>query len=617
MCISYSFDCVINMADVFSVSKTELDVNVLDHRLYHNFTNFHKLLERLYQLGNVESDSDIPIVIVLGHISSSTSELDQLYNQDKTLLLQFFFKHLNVIIIKDDDLANKLLVKDVNVCVQKIGSLIRERISRVEIWTGTGPHSIEDISVALPELRKEISSIISTMSSVLKESCKHSPVNLRKLKHFHKLIVKEINFFSLLSPNNTKNRFQKLSEIVGYWGFPAHELTNNDLVYCAYLILSYALKHINPVPDELEIPSANELLGIVFMVRDSYNSGNPFHNFRHAVDVLQACFQYVLRLGYLPEFKQFSEGPLEQCDFETLNSLTESESEVDLEGLVNLTPIDTFHKSSSTSLTVASTTTATIELEGSSHTSKSTKVLSSSVSLTPLQTLGLLVAALGHDVGHPGVTNAFLVKYDATPSLIYNEHSVLELFHASVFVNKILAICWPSLLPMKCTEEMTVKNLIISSILATDMAEHFEYIDKLTSLKVASDFSDGISSHKVRLVSSLLIKCADISNVTRPLRVSSQWAVVLKREFDEIFMLEEKINKDSESLSVLYDKVPSKLARLLDVYPTIHKGQLFFINTFAEKLFKNIVEILPELRYTCDIIEENKTYWLNRDKETI
>ena len=30
--------------------------------------------------------------------------------------------------------------------------------------------------------------------------------------------------------------------------------------------------------------------------------------------------------------------------------------------------------------------------------------------LTPLQTLALLVGAIGHDLEHPGVTNAFLVK---------------------------------------------------------------------------------------------------------------------------------------------------------------------------------------------------------------
>ncbi|EDK40658.2 hypothetical protein PGUG_04756 [Meyerozyma guilliermondii ATCC 6260] len=605
------------MADIYSVSQSELDVSLLESRKYTNFTSFTPLLATLFSLGNVERDTNNSIVIVLGESHSRASQLDQLDTSDKVLLLQFFFKHLNVIVISAKDLANESLVREVNVCVRRINDLIRERISRVEIWTGTGPQSIEDISVSLPELHTDICEIVSTMSSVLNESCKHSPVSLKKLKTFHQLIVQEVNFFTLLSPGNTRPQLEQLCNTVGYWAFPAHELSNNDLVYCAYLILSYSLKHINPVPPELQIPSPNELLGIVFMVRDSYNSGNPFHNFRHAVDVLQACFHYVLRLGYLPKFEQFSEEPLKHCDFESLKNLKKTEHGDD--SVVDLTPTDNFHKSSSTttSLTVASTTTATIESKGGTTTSKNTKVLSSSVTLTPLQTLGLLVAALGHDVGHPGVTNAFLVKYDATPSLIYNEHSVLESFHASVFVNKILAVSWPSLLTMKCTEEMTIKNLIISSILATDMAEHFEYIDKLTSLKVASDGCESISSHKVRLVSSLLIKCADISNVTRPLRVSSQWAVVLKREFDEVFMLEEKITKGSKNHSVEYEKVPSDLEKLLEDYPTIHKGQLFFIKTFAEKLFDNIAELLPDLRYTCDIIQENKDYWLHRDKQVI
>lgn len=142
------------------------------------------------------------------------------------------------------------------------------------------------------------------------------------------------------------------------------------------------------------------------------------------------------------------------------------------------------------------------------------------------------------------------------------------------------------------------------------MAEHFEYVDKLKKFKFST--SDPLDN-KVKLISSLLIKCADISNVTRPLRVSSQWALVLSREFSEIETLEKKLANEKVELDVQYEKVPTFVDDVLKVNPDLHKGQLFFIKTFAEGLFNSILDLLPELKYTSDIASENKKFWLERE----
>lgn len=42
----------------------------------------------------------------------------------------------------------------------------------------------------------------------------------------------------------------------------------------------------------------------------------------------------------------------------------------------------------------------------------------------------LCLAALGHDVGHPGLNNAFLVSTNQSVALIYNDNAVLENYHA-------------------------------------------------------------------------------------------------------------------------------------------------------------------------------------------
>ena len=54
-----------------------------------------------------------------------------------------------------------------------------------------------------------------------------------------------------------------------------------------------------------------------------------------------------------------------------------------------------------------------------------------SAPLTPVETLCLLVSALGHDIDHPGTNNAHQVSTGAALALRYNDISVLENHHAA------------------------------------------------------------------------------------------------------------------------------------------------------------------------------------------
>lgn len=138
--------------------------------------------------------------------------------------------------------------------------------------------------------------------------------------------------------------------------------------------------------------------------------------------------------------------------------------------------------------------------------------------LHPFEGLTLLITAIGHDVGHPGVNNGFLVTLNAPLAQLYNDRSVLESFHCAAY-SQILRRYWPS-----AFEDTKMRNLMISSILATDMGLHFDYMKKLgdTQEKLAvSNTTDGWNGRMLEeqkaLACSLLIKCADISNVvSRP-----------------------------------------------------------------------------------------------------
>lgn len=141
--------------------------------------------------------------------------------------------------------------------------------------------------------------------------------------------------------------------------------------------------------------------------------------------------------------------------------------------------------------------------------------------LEPFEALTLLITAIGHDVGHPGVSNGFLITLNAPLAQLYNDRSVLESFHCAAF-SQILRRYWPATF-----EDVKMRNLMISSILATDMGLHFDYMKKLADTQAklkAEESSDGWDARTVdeqkALGCALLIKCADISNV-----VSLHWCL--------------------------------------------------------------------------------------------
>ena len=194
--------------------------------------------------------------------------------------------------------------------------------------------------------------------------------------------------------------------------------------------------------------------------RAAYNDFVLYHNFRHVVDVLQAVFFFLVQIGTLPPYPNASASPTE--------------------------PISA----------IASL-------------------------LKPFDALTLLISAIGHDVGHPGVNNAFLVALNAPLAQLYNDRSVLESFHCAAY-SQILRRYWPS-----AFQDSTMRKLMTNCILATDMGLHFTYMSDLGNLqeklahnnntldgwsvKILEDYRD--------LACGVLIKCADISNVVSILSV--------------------------------------------------------------------------------------------------
>ncbi|KAJ5245908.1 hypothetical protein N7468_000891 [Penicillium chermesinum] len=328
-----------------------------------------------------------------------------------------------------------------------------------------------------------------------------------------------------------------IKQQVGSWGFSAHEFSEDELVFGACTILQHAftlpgLEHWHLAPGELQT--------FLLACRAAYNSFVLYHNFRHAIDVVQSVFCFLLHIGALPPYEPIGQTAVE--------------------------------KSPVTSL------------------------------LSPFDSLTLLISAIGHDVGHPGVNNFFLVKLNAPLAQLYNDNSVLEAFHCAAF-SQILRRHWPA-----AFKDKQLRKLLISSILATDMGVHQKFMERMGSLQekfyengksVEGWKPQDIEMYK-SLVCGLLIKCADISNVARPWMIAEKWTQILQEEFANQGEMEKEVGMET----ALFGGPPE----LGNIYK-LATGQIGFMSIFALPLFEGVSDLLPTLQFTADHIRDNQAQW--------
>lgn len=158
--------------------------------------------------------------------------------------------------------------------------------------------------------------------------------------------------------------------------------------------------------------------------------------------------------------------------------------------------------------------------------------------LTASDKFSLLVAALCHDLCHPGTNNTFQVNASTELALLYNDQSVLENYHCSKGFSLMRQEHCNILQNLSKVVYKEVRKSIISAILATDMTVHFELASKFTThietrqeavSKGEPMFSKDIKDRQ--LLMNILLHSADISNMVRPPEISRKWADLVFKEF--------------------------------------------------------------------------------------
>ncbi|KAI8803705.1 hypothetical protein BJ742DRAFT_489243 [Cladochytrium replicatum] len=155
-----------------------------------------------------------------------------------------------------------------------------------------------------------------------------------------------------------------------------------------------------------------------------------------------------------------------------------------------------------------------------------------SESFTPIECFGGIIAAIGHDIDHPGLNNNFLVKARDPLAVLYSDISVNEYHHAAhVFLttlkskNNIFA-------NLTSEEYEEIRRVIIRLILCTDMGKHFEYLTKFKTKLGSNSLIGRLETQENRLViMEIAIKCADLSNPTKTPELARKWTSAIMEEF--------------------------------------------------------------------------------------
>lgn len=97
--------------------------------------------------------------------------------------------------------------------------------------------------------------------------------------------------------------------------------------------------------------------------------------------------------------------------------------------------------------------------------------------MTDIDILASILACCAHDVGHPGVNNAFLVRTMDNLSIRFNDMSVLEQYHCSTGFSLIVDHVELNFLENWSLEDRKAfREVFVKNILATDMQEHFRLL---------------------------------------------------------------------------------------------------------------------------------------------
>ncbi|CAB0002091.1 unnamed protein product [Nesidiocoris tenuis] len=219
-----------------------------------------------------------------------------------------------------------------------------------------------------------------------------------------------------------------------------------------------------------------------------------------------------------------------------------------------------------------------------------------------------LIAAVCHDIDHPGKNNHFLNNSGALLSLLYNDASVLEQHHASLTFRLTLADESVNIFKgLPASSYSSARSMIVDLIMSTDMMRHIEHYSKFATIYKKSPEETSqkgaklveptdMTSDDIIVLRRMVIKCADVANPTRPLKLCKQWTSRICEEYFQ--QADEEKAKNYPLVMEAFDRQSC----------SIPATQLAFITIFVNDMMREWDNFLgvPELIHH---LNKNHSYW--------
>lgn len=210
--------------------------------------------------------------------------------------------------------------------------------------------------------------------------------------------------------------------------------------------------------------------------------------------------------------------------------------------------------------------------------------------------LVVILAAAIHDIGHPGVSNDFMVKTKTDVALRYHDMSVLENFHlATAF--EIMRDTGVSMLEhnLPSPPVASLRSRVVEIVLATDMAVHKSVLESLESELRTNQRKQDVDK---LVLEKAMVHMADIGHPLRPVEAHQRWT---KRINEEFFAQGDREKELGFTPLPLLDRSKA---------PPVGKGQLGFLKFVIEPLWLQVSTFLgPRAKPASLYYQRNMRAW--------
>jgi cAMP-specific phosphodiesterase 4 len=164
-----------------------------------------------------------------------------------------------------------------------------------------------------------------------------------------------------------------------------------------------------------------------------------------------------------------------------------------------------------------------------------------------VELFSLLLSALGHDLGHAGFTNPFLVETKHELALRYNDQSPLENMHCARLFEIASSTGCDVFEGLEPGNFKQARKTCVSAILHTDIAKHFDMVKSIAIIyELQSEICDAQAAKQHDILplymdqilvkhagewTNMILHFCDVSNCMKPFPLCQKWAIRVLEEF--------------------------------------------------------------------------------------